>query len=250
MTSRSRRGRGFLWTCGGSPVNLTTLESRHQLPGEHKLRVLVADDHPFVRKGITSFIDRQHDWELCPEARSGREAVAIAEKYQPDIAVLDIHMPDLNGIDATRQIKKACPKCEVLILTGVDSDEIIRSAFEAGARSFLLKTDHPDQLDAALAALAEHKPYFTPHVSEVIFSSILMGKKKDMAGGKAGRLSSREREVIQLLAEGLANKEVAARLGISVKTVETHRAAIMTKLGLDSFSALVRYAVRNHIIEA
>jgi DNA-binding NarL/FixJ family response regulator len=216
----------------------------------NKTRILIADDHPVVRSGIASFVARRHDWEICPEARTGREAVAIAGKFQPDIAVLDLHMPELNGIDAARQIKRDCPKCEVLILTGVETDDLIHLAFDAGARSFLLKTDGPEHLDAALDSLAAHKPYFTPRVGEVLFSRILLGKKARGADEEGGRLSSREREIVQMLAEGRSNKDVADQLGLSIKTIETHRHSIIAKLKLDSFSALVRYAVRNHIVEA
>jgi DNA-binding NarL/FixJ family response regulator len=176
--------------------------------------------------------------------------VALVEKLQPDIVVMDMTMPELNGLEATRQIKRRWPDVEVLIFTGIETEELIHQVFEAGARSYIVKTDAQKVLVTALQALAQHKPFFTSYVGEVIFSKYLNGKTATEAKPETGRLTEREREIIQLLAEGKSNKEVATMLGISVKTAETHRAAIMRKLDLPTFSDLVRYAIRNQIIQA
>lgn len=216
-------------------------------------RVLLADDHQVMRRGLRAVIETMEGWEVCAEVQTGREAVLEAERIHPEIAVLDMTMPELNGLEATRQIRKVSPETEVLIFTGHETEELVHQVFEAGARSYILKTDGKDQLEAALRALAEHKPYFTTQVGEILFSKLLNKKKgpaTEEATATTGRLTDREREIVQLLAEGKSNKEVADMLGISVKTTETHRAAIMKKLQLKAFSELVRYAIRNHIISA
>ncbi|EDY21460.1 two component transcriptional regulator, LuxR family [Chthoniobacter flavus Ellin428] len=213
-------------------------------------KVLIADDHQVMRRGVRAVVELLEGWEVCGEASTGREAVEMVEKLQPQIVVMDVTMPELNGLEATRQIKKIAPATEILMFTGLETEELIRQVFEAGARSYILKTDGREQLEAALTALAAHKPYFTTQVGEILFAKFLHGKPKDEEQTVDGRLTDREREIVQLLAEGASNKEVADSLGISVKTVETHRAAIMKKLKFKSFSDLVRYAIRNHIISA
>lgn len=189
-------------------------------------------------------------WEVCGEASTGREAVEMVGRLHPQIVVMDVTMPELNGLEATRLIKKIAPKTEILMFTGLETEQLIRQVFEAGARSYILKTDGRAQLEAALQALALHKPYFTTQVGEILFTKLLHGKSRGEESTGDGRLTDREREIVQLLAEGGSNKEVAQALGISVKTVETHRAAIMKKLKFKSFSDLVRYAIRNNIISA
>lgn len=211
-----------------------------------KLRILLADDHEIVRQGARALIERRPGWEVCGEAADGRTAVALAEKLQPHIAVLDLGMPELNGLEAMRQIKRALPACEVLVFTGEEDDKLIHDVFAAGARSYILKNDITAHLIAAIEALSQHKHYFTTKISEVVFARYLGGN----AAGAGRDLTAREREIVQLLAEGKSNKEVASVLGISIKTAETHRAAIMNKLGLDSFADLVRYAVRQKIVQA
>ena len=214
-----------------------------------KLRILLADDHEVVRHGVRMLIEKEAGWEVCGEAADGRKAVALAEQLAPDVVVLDMGMPELNGLDAARQIKRALPKTEVLIFTGEESEQLIHEIFAAGARSYILKSDLGPHLVAAIRALGQHRHYFTNRISEVVFARYLDGASgagKDKAEG----LTPREREIVQLLGEGKSNKEVAALLGISVKTVETHRAATMRKLRLDSFADLVRYAIRNKIIAA
>jgi DNA-binding NarL/FixJ family response regulator len=210
------------------------------------LRILLADDHEIVRQGTRALIERRPEWSVCGEAADGRSAVALAEKLHPDIAVLDLGMPELNGLEATRQIKRAVPTCEVLVFTGEHDDKLIHDVFAAGARSYILKNDISAHLIAAIEALSQHKHYFTSQISEVVFARYLDGK----AAGLGRELTAREREIVQLLAEGKSNKQVASVLGISIKTAETHRATIMKKLGFDSFADLVRYAVRQKIIQA
>jgi len=214
------------------------------------IRILVADDHEIVREGIRRLVEQRPGWEICAEAKTGREAVALAQRLQPDVLVLDLTMPELNGLDATRQIKRALPNAEILLFTGEGDEALIQAAFDAGARSYILKTEISSHFLAAVEALSTHKPYFTPDVAEVVFNRFLTSGSGPGARLVSNELSNREREVVQLVVEGRSNKEVAAVLGISPKTVETHRAAIMRKLRLETFSELVRYAIRNKIIEA
>lgn len=216
-------------------------------PPTRRLRILLADDHEIVRQGARALIEREPEWEVCGEAGDGRSAVALVEKLRPDIAIIDLGMPELNGLDATRQIKRALPGCEVLVFTGEEDDKLIHDVFAAGARSYILKNDISAHLIAAIEALSQHKHYFTTKTSEVVFARYLDGKSAAAGGGE---LTPREREILQLLAEGKSNKEVASTLGISIKTAETHRATIMKKLDFDSFADLVRYAVRQKIIQA
>lgn len=177
--------------------------------------------------------------------------MTLAEQLKPDVAVIDITMPDLNGLDATRQIKRVSPETEILIFSGHETEELVHAVFNAGARSFVLKTEVAKHLVSAVQALSEHRTFFDSKISDIIFARYIKGADASKKGEpEAGRLTSREREIVQLLAEGKSNKEVAGVLGISVKTVETHRAAVMRKLGLSSASELVRYAIRNKIIEA
>ena len=214
------------------------------------LRILIADDHDVMRQGTRSVIERQPGWEVCGVASNGRDAVAQATELKPDIVIMDMTMPELNGLDAALQIKRRLPRTEILIFTAHESDALIRDAFEAGVKSFILKSEAHQLLVEAIESLAQHKPFFTDKVSEVLFSDILDrsdGKRSEAEPGK--RLSAREREIVQLIAEGKSNKEVADALGISVRTAETHRASILRKLNLDSVASLVRYAIRNKRIE-
>ena len=215
-----------------------------------KIRVLVADDHETIRTGLKFIIGSMPDMEVCGEAADGREAVEKAGELKPNIVVMDMGMSVLNGLEATRQIRKRCPEVEVLAFTGNEEEKLIHQMFEAGARGYILKTDRRENIQAALTALSQHKSYFTTQIGEVLFARFLHGKGSVGAGGEPTRLTDREREIVQLLAEGKSNKEVAADLGISMKTVETHRATVMKKLKLDSLAALVRYAIRNNIIAA
>ena len=196
-------------------------------------------------------LESESAWSVCGEACTGIEAVALATQLRPDIVILDISMPELNGIEVTRRIKKASPETEIIIFTGQETEELIVQVLEAGARSYILKTDLQTHLFEAIRCAARHKAYFTSAIGEVVFAKLLHRR----AGGpddsqQQSHLTAREREIVQILCEGLSNKEAAAKLGISPKTIETHRAAIMRKLGLKAFSEMVRFAIRNKIIEA
>lgn len=214
------------------------------------LRILVADDHDLMRRGVIALLQSRAGWEVCGEAHTGREAVAKAEELKPDVVILDISMPELNGVEAARRIRKASPNTEILILSVHYSDQLIREILDAGVRGYMVKSDSDRDLIIAVETLANHKPFFTPRATEVILSNF---SATGARGGKpellADRLTPREREIVQLLAEGKSSKEVASSLCISVKTAETHRANIMRKLQLHTISELVRYAVRNQIIE-
>ena len=211
------------------------------------LRILVADDHDVVRRGLKSVLEDQPGWEVCAEANNGRQAVDRARQFKPDVVVLDITMPELNGLEAARQIRRLLPETEVIVLTVHESEELVQEVLRAGARGYVLKSDAGRDLVAAIHAVRQHKTFFTSKVSRIYSEASL--KSED--GESAGRpLTPREREIVQLLAEGKSNKEVADVLSISVKTVETHRTNIMRKLHLHSVSELVRYAVRNKIVSA
>jgi DNA-binding NarL/FixJ family response regulator len=209
-----------------------------------RVRILLADDHEMVRKGLRVTIEGHPGWEVCGEARTGREAVVRARELQPEIVVMDVAMPDLNGIEATRQIRTTVPHAEVLILSMHDSEKLVREMLAAGARGYILKTDAGEFLVAALQALSQHKPYFTPKISAVVLQGYLHPKPHETPV-----LTPREREIIQLIAEGKATKEVAELLGISVKTADTHRTNLMRKLDLHSAADVVRYAIRNQIVQ-
>jgi two-component system, NarL family, response regulator NreC len=214
------------------------------------LRILLADDHKVVRQGTRALLSTIPEWEIVGEADNGRDAVSMTAELKPDIVILDIGMPELNGLDATRQIKRKLPETEVLIFTGQETEELVHDVFDSGARSYIMKTDAADHLIDALKALSEHKHFFTSRISEIVFARYVQGKKALEWASERSRITDREREIVQLLAEGKSSKEIGTILGISVRTVETHRAAIMKKLGSKSFSELIRYAVRNKIIEA
>jgi DNA-binding NarL/FixJ family response regulator len=215
-------------------------------------RILIADDHEVVRKGLRSLLESEPGLEVVGEASNGREAVEKAIASKPDVVVLDIGMPELNGLEATRRIVKATPRTEVLILTVYETEEVIREVLRAGARGYVLKSDAGRLLLTAMEAVSNHKPFFTSRVSELVLAGFLSGDqvKSDDDSPPGTPLTPREREVLQLLAEGRTNKEVAAALGIGLKTVETHRMNLMAKLGLHSVVDLVRYAIRNGIVAA
>jgi len=213
------------------------------------IRILVADDHEIVRRGLRALLDAQPEWEVVGEAVSGREAVEKARQLTPDVAIIDVGMPELNGLEATRQILKALPQTEILILTMHESEQIVREVLDAGARGYVLKSDAGKDLVAAVEALCQHRTFFSSKISEMLLRSYIRPTRSEQPETTRGRLTAREREIVQLLAEGKSNKEVANALNISIKTAETHRTNIMNKLDLRSITELVRYAVRNNIVE-
>lgn len=212
------------------------------------LRILIADDHSVVRAGLRALLDSRPGWEVCAEASDGREAVEKATKLQPDVAVLDIGMPLLNGVEATRRIHTASPNTEILILTMHESDDLVQQVVQAGARGYILKDEADRVLLAAVDAVRQHKPYFSTRISSA-FPDEPPVTLADGAKPPRSRITPREREILQLLAEGKSNKEVGSLLGISVNTAEAHRANIMLKLDLHSLAELVHYAIRNQIVK-
>jgi DNA-binding NarL/FixJ family response regulator len=215
------------------------------------LKILIADDHELIRDGLRARLEKHEGWSVCCEAVDGREAVKCAIEVEPDVAILDVSMPEMNGIEATRQIRKVCPNTQVLVLTMQESEGLVREVLAAGARGFVLKTDTSRLLVAAVEALAQGKPFFTGKIAELVLGGFLdPARTAHAADAERCRLSPREREIVQLLAEARTNKEIAGKLGVSVKTIDAHRANIMRKLNLHSVAELVRYAIREKLIEA
>lgn len=212
------------------------------------LRILIADDHSVVRAGLRALLESRQGWEVSAEASDGRDALEKATKLKPDVAVLDIGMPLLNGVAATRRIRTASPATEILILTMHESDDLVQQVIQAGARGYILKDDADRVLIAAVEAASQHKPYFSTRITTAVPDDSA-ASPSDTPKPTRARLTPREREILQLLAEGKSNKEVAGLLGISVNTAEAHRANIMLKLGVHSLAELVHYAIRNKIIK-
>lgn len=214
-----------------------------------KIRVLIADDHVVVRAGIQALLEREPYLEICGLAGNGREAVDLCVGLAPHVLVLDLNMSDMNGLDVVHELKRLRTKTEILIFSAHQAEEMVEELFQAGAKSYIRKIDAPGQLVAAIQSLSQHKPYFTPEISNLLFARF--GRAPSGPPGKSqGRLTKREREILQLVAEGASNKETALKLGISLRTVEKHRANLLRKLNLGSVAGLVRYAVRNKIVEA
>ncbi len=216
-----------------------------------KLRILIADDHEVVRRGLATLLQNHEGWEICGEARDGRETVELAKQLKPDVVVLDVGMPNLNGLAATRQLSQQNPRVKIVVLTITDSDQVIREALDAGARAFVLKSDAVRDLVSAVEALQSGRMFFTSRVNDMVLAGFLdkgfNGSSSDQP--MSAKLTPREREVIQLLAEGKSSKEVATLLNLSTKTAETHRSNIMRKLDFHSIRDLVVYAVKNDIIQ-
>jgi DNA-binding NarL/FixJ family response regulator len=209
------------------------------------IRILIADDHDVVRSGLRSILEAQPNWEVVAEASDGKEAILKAIESKPDVAVLDYSLPLVNGVEATRKIRACLPRTEVLIFTMYDNESLIEQPLKAGAKGYLLKSDARRHLISAIESLAIHKPFFTAAVSEA-----LLGAYVSRSNQAESSLTPRERSVVQLIAEGHTNKGIAHFLDISIKTVETHRATVMRKLNLASSADLVRYAIRNNLVEA
>jgi DNA-binding NarL/FixJ family response regulator len=216
-----------------------------------KLRILIADDHEVVRRGLCTLLQAHDGWEICGEAKDGREAVEMVKQLKPDVVVLDIGMPNLNGLAATRQLSQQNSRTKIVVLTITDSDQVIREALDAGARGFVLKSDAVRDLVSAVEAVQHNRVFFTPRVNDMVLAGFL-DKGYSAVGNEppmSAKLTPREREVIQLLAEGKSSKEVACLLNLSTKTAETHRSNIMRKLDFHSIRDLVVYAVKNDIIQ-
>lgn len=234
-----------------------TVEARPSI-NTGTLRILVVDDHEVVRHGLRTMLETQPSWTICGEAATAREAIDLAREFHPDVVVIDIHMPGadgapgMDGFQATREIVTVSPKTEVLIFTIDEGFIVVQAAMEAGARGIVMKSDVARDLFAAVAALARHEPFYSHQASQTIAQGLahpLGGPQPDPVAGERS-LTRREREVVVLVAEGHSNKQVAVTLGISGKTVETHRANIMHKLGLKHTAELVRYAMRDGLIQA
>jgi DNA-binding NarL/FixJ family response regulator len=212
-------------------------------------RILVVDDHAVVRRGVRTLLETQRGWEVCGEATTGREAVELVSRLRPDVVIMDLSLHELNGLEATRLIMKHSPATEILVLTMHQSEELARDVLHAGARGYMLKSDADQSLIAAVESVRQHKPFLTSRVTEFVLDGYMRGDTREDGAPKAAT-TPRERQIIQLLAEGNSNKETASALGVSVKTVQAHRANIMRKLRLGSTSDLVRYAIRNRIVQA
>jgi two-component system response regulator NreC len=216
-----------------------------------KLRILIVDDHALVRRGAREVLNSQQGWRVVGEASNGLEAVEKAAVLKPDVAIVDVSIPDIDGIEVTRRILKAAPDLKVLVLTMDESDQMVRRALEAGARGYVLKSDLTDCLPRAVKAVAEGKRFLTPKVSEIVLDVFLNAKSRHQQAHREGvALGPREIEIVRLLGEGKTNKEIAAMLQIALRTVETHRSNIMHKLGLHSVVELVRYGLRHGIASA
>ncbi|MFZ0639254.1 MAG: response regulator transcription factor [Candidatus Acidiferrales bacterium] len=213
------------------------------------LKILVADDHDLMRRGLRDILTAHPGWTVCGEAHTGTQAVAKAKALKPDIAILDISMPELSGLEAAKQIRAVSPKTEMLVLSVHYSDQLVRDIVDSGIRGYMIKSDADKELLTAVDALANHQPYFTAAAIDVIGHG-LFNRRSGEPNEMKDRLTSREREVVRLIAEGKSSKDVGAVLDMSVKTVETHRANVMRKLQVHSVSELVRYAIRNQIVEA
>ncbi|HEX4543372.1 MAG TPA: response regulator transcription factor [Candidatus Acidoferrum sp.] len=216
-----------------------------------KLRIVVADDHELVHRGIRDLLQDQRGWKVVGVATDGREAVDKVKKLKPDIAILDISMPEVDGLEATRRIREEAVGTQVLVLTMHESDQMVRRVLEAGARGYVLKSDMAMQLVKAVKDVASGKTSLTPKVSEIVLEGFLKvaAEPKQPEHPKVWP-TPREKEVIRLLAEGKGNKEIALALGITARTVETHRARIMMKMGFRTLTGLIHYAIREKIVPA
>jgi DNA-binding NarL/FixJ family response regulator len=210
------------------------------------MRVFVADDHEIVRRGVRGLVESQVGWELCGEAGDGQTALDKATELKPDVAVLDVSLPILNGLAVTRRLRQASPETEILLFSMHDDDETVSGGLAAGARGYLLKSEADEQLVQAITSLGRHKPYFSSSVSELLLDAALNERPRSRLEG----FTARELEVSQLIAEGNSNKMIARRLDISVKTVESHRAAAMRKAKVRTAAEFVRFAIRHKLIEA
>ena len=227
-----------------STVNVTT----------KNYKIVVADDHAVVRRGLRALLDAQPGMEVCAEASSGPETLDCVRKFRPDMVVLDLTMPDMNGLDVTRTIRERSPATAVVVLTVHFSEELAREVLRAGALAYVLKSDADGELLAAIDHVRHNQPFFTGALALTMAHTFLHGasKPQELLSPKVlpgSPLTRREVEVLQLVAEGKSNKQAAMELGVSIRTVESHRTHIMHKMGFQNFSELVRFAVRNNLVE-
>jgi len=211
-------------------------------------KILIADDHVIVRSGIRSILESESGWQICGEANDGHQAVDLAKRLLPDVVVLDFFMPKMNGLDAARQILRERPEQKIIFLTVMDSEDVVRKILEVGARGFVMKSDAAHDLITGIKMVMRSNAYFTARVSNMVLTGYLKSNLRTEQSGPG--LTSREREIVQLLTEGYVTKEVAVMLGMSVKTAETHRSNIMRKLSIHSVAELVLYAVRNNLVQS
>ena len=215
-----------------------------------KVRILIADDHELVRRGLRATLEERPGWEVVGEAGDGEEAIRLSLKLRPDLLVLDVNMPKQNGLEVARALQERAPKIRVLVLTVHDSAQIVREIMQAGAKGYLLKSEAGKDLPTAVETVMQDQPFLTPSVTNIVLDTFLKSAPKPTSPETPPvPLSTRENEVIKLLAQGHSNKDVARQLGISVKTVDTHRTNLMRKIGLHSITELVRYAIRNGLVE-
>lgn len=210
-------------------------------------KILVADDHEVVRRGLCAILQSHPEWKVVGEVDNGNRAVSEAARLKPDIVILDYAMPFLTGVEAARRIRQASKDIEILMFTMHDSEALIRDAVKAGVRGFVLKSDADEHLTAAIESLSQRRPYFSGSISEALLDSLAHGRDADKPSGDG--LTRREHEIVTLIAEGKSNKEMGLQLQLSIKTIESHRASAMRKLGLSSTAELVRFAVRNRLVE-
>ena len=216
-----------------------------------KLRILLADDHEIVRRGLRVLLEKHEEWEVCGEASDGLDAVEKALRLKPDVVILDIGMPLLNGLDTTRQLLQHDPHFKIIVFTITDTDQVIREALDAGARGFVLKSDAASDLVYAVEALQNKRMFFTPRVNDLVLAGFLERRHASSRNEASTlpTLTAREREITQLLAEGNSSKEIARLLNLSTTTVETHRNNIMRKLSFHSIRDLVVYAIKNNLVQ-
>ena len=214
--------------------------------GRTMLRVMIADDHELIRRGVSDVVESHPGWEVCGEASDGKQALDLALSERPDVVILDISLPTMNGLGITRRLRQDLPNTSVLLYTMHDEEDTISGGLAAGARGYVLKTDSAHNLEAAISSLGARRPYFSSTISEFLLDAAVNDRKKS----RLESFTLRELEVAQLIAEGNSNKQIARKLARSIKTVESHRASAMRKAGARSAAEFVRFAIKQNLIEA